>query len=175
MLYLRVESLKVFLQKEMGFSLFYSFFCNRIPAMVCSEANVKTMKSLSKSGLTITCALDKYHLISIKDCLASSYHLKLLSFFSILFTYFTTLAKLVMSLLKKFTLPRKEWISFLFLGRPISYMVTTLSGSILIPFSKIMWPRRFPSSMAKLDSSGLREMPNFLHSRKTFLRCCKWS
>ena len=154
----------------MGCSSFCSFFCNKTPAMVCSEENEKIMKSLSKLGLTSTGASDKTHLISVKDCLASTDHLKFVSFFNILFSYFTTSSKLVMNLLKKFILPRNDWISFLFLGRPIFCMATTLSGFIQIPFSEIMWPRIFPSSMAKLDLFGLREMLNFLHFKKTFLR-----
>ena len=92
----------------MGCSSFYSFFYNRTVAMVCSEANEKIMNFLSKLGLTNTGASDKARLISVKDYLASTDHLKLLSFFNTLFTYFTTSAKLVMNLLKKFTLPRND-------------------------------------------------------------------
>ena len=76
--------------------------------MVCSKANENIMNSLEKLGLTSIGALDKSFLISTKDFLASTGYLKLLSFFNILFTYFTTSAKFVMNLLKKFTLPRND-------------------------------------------------------------------
>ena len=66
------------------------------------------MNSLEKLGLTNTGASNKYFLILVKDFLDSTDHLKLLSFLNILFTYLITSAKLVMNLLKKFTLPRND-------------------------------------------------------------------
>ena len=115
--------------------------------MVCSEENENMMNSLEKLGLTNTRDSFKPFLIPIKDYLASIDNFKLLSFFNILVIYFTTSTKFVINLVKKFTLRRNDWISFLFMGRHIFYMATTLFGSILIPSSKVTWPRRFPSFM----------------------------
>ena len=140
--------------------------------MVCSEAKENIMKSLQKLGLTNIGTSNNAYLMLMKDCLASLDHLKVLYFFNILFIYFTTSTKFVMNLLRKLTLPRNDWISFLFLGRPICCMAATLYGSMLMPLLEMIWPKSFPSSIAFF---GLREMPNFLHLRKTLLRCCNWS
>jgi hypothetical protein len=90
----------------MGCSKFFSFFCKRTPTMVCSEENKNIINYLGKIGLTNTGTSVKAFLISAKDCLASTVHLKLLSFFNILLIYFTTSTKFMMNLLKKFTLSR---------------------------------------------------------------------
>ena len=98
--------------------------------MVCSEENENIMNSLEKLGLTNTGASVKAFLISEKDLLALIDYLKLLSFFNILLIYFTTSTKFVINLLKKLTVLRNDWISFLFLGMLILCMAATLSGSL---------------------------------------------
>ena len=159
----------------MGCSKFYSFFCKRTPAMVFSKENEKIMNSLEKFGLTSTRDSIKAFLISAKVLLASTVHLIPLSFLTMLVMFFTTSTKFVINLLKKFTLPRNDCISFLFMGKSIFCMAATLVGSNLIPYLEITWLRSFPSSMVKLDFFGFNEMPNFLHFRKTCLRCSRWS
>jgi hypothetical protein len=49
-------------------------------------------------------------------------------------------------------------------------IATILSGSILIPESDIVCPRIFPLVMTKIDLEGFKEMKNFLHHMRTFLR-----
>ena len=100
--------------KEMECSSFCSFLFNRTTTMVCSEAKENIMKSLPKLGLTNIEASDNAYLMLMNDFLASLDHWKVLSFFNMLFIYFTTSAKFVMNLLRKLTLPRNDWISFYF-------------------------------------------------------------
>ena len=80
------------------------------------------------------------------------------------------LAQFRMNLLKKFTLPMKYWTSFLLLGISIFSIASTLLGSMLIPSFEIICPRSLPYSKAKCDLLGFREIPNFMHFKKTLSR-----
>ena len=113
----------------MGYSKIYSFFCNKTPAIVCSEEKENIIKCLVKYGLINIGDLVKTFLISAKDCLDSVVHLIPLSFLNILVMYFISSAKFVMNLLKKLTLPRNDCTFFLLLVMSIIWITTTLLGS----------------------------------------------
>jgi hypothetical protein len=55
-------------------------------------------------------------------------------------------------------------------GAGIFMIETILSGSMLILELETMCPRRFPLVTKKIVLEGLREMPNFLHHIRIFLR-----
>ena len=124
--YLSGESLHVLLKYTMGFSKFFSSFCNKTPTMVCSEAKENKIKSFAKSGLASTGALVSSTLIYSNDYLALGVHFISLPFLSIFVMCFIISAKFGMNLLRKFTFPRKDFTSFLLLGVPIFRIPSTL-------------------------------------------------
>ena len=99
--------------------MFCKFFYNNTPIVVCSESNEKTRKSFVKSGLIKIGALVKACLIYVNESFPYVVHFMILYFFNIPVMSLTISAKLGMNLLRKFTFPKKDWISFLLLGKPI--------------------------------------------------------
>ena len=144
-LYFRGASLNALLKNVIGCSCPYGFFCTRTTATVCSDANENTRNSLVKSGLMRTGAQVSACFTSSKDFLDSRVHLTPTSFFSIFFMFLRSSARLGMNLLKKLIFPMKDYNSLMFLGRLICNIPSTLFGSILIPFSDMIWPRSLPS------------------------------
>jgi hypothetical protein len=47
---------------------------------------------------------------------------------------------------------------------------TILSGSMIIPKLETICPRSFPLVTPKIDLEGFKEMLNFLHHMRNFLR-----
>ena len=145
MLYCKGASLKALLKKAIGCSCPSGFFCNRTATIVCSEAKEKIRKSFEKSGLIRTGARVSACFTNSKDLLASTVHFTPTYFFSILVMFLRSSAKLGINLLKKLIFPLKDYNYFMFLGWLICSIPSTLFGSILIPFSDIIWPRSLPS------------------------------
>ena len=77
----------------------------------------KYKKYLSKFGLIKTGVVIIAFLIDSKECLASSVHFTSKSFLNMHVIYLVSSAKFAINLLMKFMVPRKDWISFLDLGR----------------------------------------------------------
>ena len=86
--------------------------------MVCFDANEKTRKSFEKFRLIKTGSFVKACLIYVNESFASIFHFMIVSFFNIAVTTFTIFAKLGINLLRKFTFPKNDCISFLLLGKP---------------------------------------------------------
>ena len=78
-----------------------------------------------------------------------------------------------MNLLKKLISPWKAWTSFLFIGSDNVWMDDTLFGSKTTPSLEIIWPSNLPSVIANRDLFGFKDIPNFLHLSKTFIKCFK--
>ena len=97
-------------------------------------------------------------------------HLSTEYYFSILLSSLIILARFEMNLLRKLILPRKACNYLIFLGGLMFRIASILAGSILIPALDIICPSNLPSSNANKVLLGFREMPNFLHLRKTCLR-----
>ena len=132
-------------------------------ATVCSEAKEKIRKSFEKSGLIKTGAQVSACFTNSKDFLASTVHFTPTLFLSILVMFLRSFAKLGINLLKKLIFPIKDCSSFMFLGRLICSIPSTLFGSILIPFSDIIWPRSLPSCRPNTVFLGFKDSPNLLH------------
>ena len=110
-----------------------------------------------------------------KDLLAPTIHLIPAPFFSMSVIVLRCSARLGMNLLRKLIFPMKDCNSLMFLGCVIWSIPSTLYGSILIPFSDIMWPRSLPSCSPKTIFLGFRDRLYLLHFLKTFLRCFRCS
>lgn len=67
-------------------------------------------------------------------------------------------------------MPRKTCILFLFLGRMILLMASTLLGSIFSPYLAIMCPNSLSFLTKKWDLLGFRDKPYFLHFSKSELQ-----
>ena len=143
-LYFSSELARVLLKNAMGYSVSCFPFYNKNLAMLFSDANIKTKNYFEKSTLINTGAWVSAFLISSNDCFASTLHLISAPFFSILVIDLKIWANFEMNLLKKLTFLRKDWISFLFLGRSTFWMELTLFGSIFIPYFDIICLRKFP-------------------------------
>ena len=159
----------------MGCSCPSRFFCNRTAATVCSEAKEKIRNSFEKSRLIRTGARVSACFTNSKDFLVSTVHFTPTSFLSVLFMFLRSSAKLGINLLKKLIFPIKDCNYFMFLGWLIYSIPSTLFGSILIPFSDIIWPRSLPSYRPNIVFLGFKDSPNLLHFSKTFLRCLRCS
>ena len=130
---------------------------------------------LEKSGLIRTGAWVSAIFTDSKDCLAPIVHLTPSSFFSMLFIFLRCSARLGINLLRKLIFPMKDCNYLMFLGCVICSIPSTHCGSILIPFSDIMWPRSFPSCSPNTVFLGFSDRPNLLHFSNTFLRCFRCS
>ena len=148
----------------------WSFFCSKTVALVCSEANEKIMKSFLKSRLIKTGVLVKGCLIESNDFLASTVHLRIESFLSMLFNSLIISTRLDMNLLKKIILPKKACNYLMFLGGLMFRIASILAGSILIPSFEIIFPSNLPYSNPNRLFLGFKEMSYFLHLIKTCLK-----
>lgn len=114
----------------MGFSCSSIFFCKITHSIMSYEAKVKVKNYFEKLGLESTIASMRASFMAANDLLASSPHLISESFLNIKVIFLTITTNLGTNLLKKFTLPRKDWISFLFMGILIFWIASILSGSM---------------------------------------------
>ena len=133
------------------------------------------MKSHEKSGLIKTGAWEIAFLISSKDLLVSSLHLKATSFFSRALNGIILSAKFGTNLRMKLIFPRKDCRDFLLTGGRMSFIDWTLSGSMETPLGEATCPNSFPSSIPKTNFLGFSEMSYFLHHSKKILRWERWS
>ena len=174
-LYFRGASLNALIKNAMSCTCPSRFFCNKTKTTVCSDANEKMRKSLVKSGLMRTGAWVSACFTSSKEFLASRVHLTPTYFLSIFVMFLRSSAKLGINLLRKLIFPIKDYNSLMFLGWLICNIPSTLFGSILIPFSDIIWPRSLPSWRPNTVFLGFKDSPNLLHFSKTFLKCLRCS
>ena len=84
--------------------------------MVCSEEKGKIIRSFLKSVFIRTSVFLRACLIYSKDCLASTIHLCVESFFNMLFNSLISSSKLEMNLLRKVILPKNACNYLMFLG-----------------------------------------------------------
>ena len=147
----------------------------RIEETTSSMELVYIMNYFSNPGFTKIGADLIAFLIPTKAYLTSSVQEKKWSFLRRLWIGLTIVTKYGTNLRMKLITPIKSWTSFLEVGAGRLRIVAILSGSMLIPESETMCPRIFLSVMPKMDLEGFREMPNFLHHMRTFLRWPKWS
>ena len=130
----------------MGCSIPSGFFYRRTATTVCSKANKNIRKYFEKSGLIKIGVRVSASLTDSKDFLASTVHLTPTPFLNMFVIFLRCSAKLGINLLRKLIFPIKDCNSLMFLGCVICSIPSTLCGSILIPFSDIMWPRSlFPA------------------------------
>ena len=125
--------------------LSFDVFYNRTTTTVCSDAKEKMKKSLVKSGLSRTGVWVSVFFTSSKDLFAYMVHLTPISLCNMFVMFLRSSARFGMNLLKKFIFPMKDCISLMFLGWLIFNIPSIFFGSILIPYSDMMWPKIFPS------------------------------
>jgi len=157
MLYLSVASLKYLLKNAIGCSYSWSFFCNKIAAIVCSKAKEKIIKSFWKLGLIRTEVLVRASLMASKDYFSSTVHLSAESFLNMLFSSLFNSAKFEMNLLRKLIFPKNGCNYLMFLGWVMVKIASILARSILIPSLDIICPNSFPSSRPKSVFLGFKE------------------
>ena len=145
----------------MGFSTFLLFFYNKTRVRVCYEAYKKIKKSLLKYGHTRTQAFVIPCLISLKVFVASTILFIWFSFLNILVMFLSISTNLGMHFLKKFTFIMNVCTSFFLLGFSTFRIALTISGSILIPSSEMIFLSHFTYFNAKLYFMGFNDMPYF--------------
>ena len=114
-------------------------------------------------------------LMLLNASFCTSEYLSIASFYTKSWRGLTICAKLGINLLTKLIFPKKDCIAFFESGRTIFSIVSTLSGSMIVPSLETMNPKSLPSGAAKTNFFGFKEMPYFLHLSKTCLQASKWS
>lgn len=114
--------------------------------------------------------MEMVSLMSWKSLRASSSYSILVSLFNMSLMGLAISAKLDMNLWTKLILPINDLNSLMLKGYGIFWITFTLSRSMDIPFSKMIWPNSLPLEVPKIHFFGFKEIPNFLHLSKIILK-----
>ena len=151
----------------MGYSSPFSSFYISTTANESSEAKVYKMKYFSKLGLLRDGAWAIDIFILLNAPFSESFHLNWTLCLTICCKGLTIWGKCGTNLRTKFIVPIKDCMPFLLWGKEICSISLILSGSIEIPFFKIMWPNSFPSVTANTHFFGFKECHTFDSVRKS--------